>query len=260
MIDMSQPETATQTKPISSAMGVFENRKAYYLELRGKLEQSGKLLDKHKKTIEASRNEAEARNRDWKSAIRESGGNMTTAVREMKRQELAARETADEFSSLTNQLEPQFSDMRALVCSARHTYLLALDRAEEQLIDEKLECSAANILNTDAGQELLELLMFRVSYIELKLRSDEGENLKARAAPAAMGVDVDEFLNDKVIRKVQGFVYSFLEKHRNISAAERFDDLGIEVIPIGEYELNETNASTVAAGQAAKRLKVAGLI
>lgn len=255
---MSQTEAVIQNKPMSSAMDVFENRKAYYLGLREKLEHSGKLMDKHKKTIEASRNEAEEINRDWKDAIRKSEGNMTTAIRELKRQELAAKETAEEFSSLVNELEPQFLDMRALVCSARHAYLLALNSAEEKLVDDQLAASAAKLLNTDAGQEFLGLLMFRVSDIELKVRSDEGTNLRARAAPAAMGVDVDEFIGNQVSLKTKEFAYSLLEKHYAYSA--EIPNMGIDVIPAGKYELDETKANAIAAGRAARRLKDAGLI
>ncbi|MDO8907325.1 MAG: hypothetical protein Q7W55_02370 [Pseudohongiella sp.] len=254
--------TQTLTKSNSTDHVVansLEASESYYLEIRAKLSQTGDLIAKYRKTCEASKEESILAANEWKNALVSSGGEVSKDIRELKRRELIARETEQEFRVLIDELQPNFSDLQILTCQLRASYVANFNRVESIRIKETLDAAAESVFSTDEGKEFAALLLHVVNKEKSILSTDILVQELASVAPS-VGISVDEAESEMTTRRVQNFVYQFIERH--CRAAYNSSVFGEQRLPIPRlpFELHPKQSSAFAASGAASRLKALGVI
>lgn len=257
---MTPSKTTTTLTEEQVFLKALKKDESYYRELRDKLLESGTLLDKHRKTAKAAQTEAATVANEWKGALRASGGDISKSVRDLKRKEIAARETAEEFAALVAEMEPDFHDLQTVVCQARSNYLYTFERVDRINISTRLEKTAEAVFSTDSGQELLTLLLHQAAQVEADCATDPLVQEGAAVAPQASGISVDEFEKEATTRRVHQFVYQFIERHGNQVGGINGDHFQGEPIPAGPYELSEKESNSRKAALATARLKSTGAL
>jgi len=236
-----------------------ETSQTRYTEMRDKLVATGRLLDKHHKTAKAAREEEEAAKAQRKAELRASGGEPSKSYRELKRNEVAARETAEEFSEMAAELKGEFQDMQTLTASLRGAYLTAFDRMARLQDQQRLEEVAGAVFSTEDGREFLSLLLHLAEQCKADTEGDDAVQELVRAAPQAAGITVDEAEKEIVDRRVRSFVYSFMQQQALRSGSSKYQR-DSQPIPAGPYELDHTQVSPMAKGLAVKRLRELGFL
>jgi hypothetical protein len=257
-MDNSESTTTRTEKQVFSDN--LKKDEAHYLELRDKLVETGRRLEKHQKTAMASQNEATDAGAKWRESLRSSGGDITKNIQELKRSEVAARETAQEFATLVAEIEPIFEDLQVLTCRARAAYITSFERADRFRLNCRAEDLAGAVFATEQGQELAALLMHLADQVKSDAENDPAIQELFRAAPQGSGISVDEAENEFIRVRAQGLVYRLIERHGRKALGQALPVFKAQPIPPGPFELDQRKASTIAASQAAVRLKAAGFI
>ncbi|MDO9521489.1 MAG: hypothetical protein Q7L19_14855 [Pseudohongiella sp.] len=257
-MDSKKPSNSrTEIQIFSESLNKSE---ADYVALRDKLSEHGGLLDKYRKTAEAANAEANATGDEWRAALRASGGDVLKPVREIKRREIAARETAEEFASLVSELEPIFNDLKTAVSQARALYITDFYRVDRLRINAQLEATAQAVFSTEQGQEMLSLLTYNAAQVKADCSKDILIQELARAAPQSLGMSVDDMESEATRSRVQGFVYDFFQ-----GFAVAADNAGTfafqgQPLPVTHYEERYSKPSVFAAKDAIYRLKSSGVL
>jgi len=259
---METVNTETTKTELDVLTRSLEKAELYYLDIREKLVEHGRLLDKHRKTAEAATAEATDAGEDWKAALRSSGGDISKSVRELKRQEIAARETAEEFTALVKEVEPDFNDLQAVTCQARSAYVKAHYRVEREKTKNRLNEAAKALFSTDEGKEFLDMFLFQAAVISVAAESDQRlEEMVASGAATQLGITIDDLEKDVVDQRTHKFAYEFMWRMAVENWGETDGNYGFDSpIPLGPYETSSTEASPYKSSHAAARLKKSGTL
>ncbi|BAU75173.1 hypothetical protein [Metapseudomonas furukawaii] len=150
--------TSALPEPIREALAHHQEAKASYQTLRERLASLGQRLEKHRKTQAAATVQSDLAGTTWRAKFHAADGELNREIRDLKREELDARELAEEYGRLVEALEPEFG-------------LLQLDTAEAFLDAEQrredahdlyarhcLESAATELFALPEGQALISAL------------------------------------------------------------------------------------------------------
>ncbi|MCY1284450.1 hypothetical protein D9M68_310520 [compost metagenome] len=137
---------------IQAALQNHSEAKADYLSMRERLSNLAKRIDKHRKTAAAANEQSTQAGTTWRTQFRIHDGELTKEIRDLKRQELDARELAEEYTSLANELQPEFGLCQLNTDSACDAYRNARESAQRVYGDHCLVSSAAALFALPEAQ------------------------------------------------------------------------------------------------------------
>lgn len=150
--------TSALPEPIREALAHHQDAKADYLTLRDRLASLGQRLEKHRKTRDAAMAQSELAGTTWHARFRAADGELSKEIRDLKREELDARELAEEYGNLAAALVPEFGLMQLDTAEA---FLQAEQRratAHDLYAHHCLESAAAALFALPEGHALISAL------------------------------------------------------------------------------------------------------
>ncbi|MFZ6045677.1 hypothetical protein ACFW0H_06085 [Pseudomonas sp. CR3202] len=150
--------TSALPEPIHEALALHQKATVHYRTLRERLVSLGDRLEKHRKTAAAATAQSELAGNAWRAKFHAADGELTKEIRDLKREELDARELAEEYGNLVAELEPEFGLMQLDTAAA----FLDAEQHRESTHDlyarHCLDSAAAALLALPEGQAILSAL------------------------------------------------------------------------------------------------------
>ncbi|MCY1299929.1 hypothetical protein [Pseudomonas sp. BN515] len=150
--------TSALPEAIRDALERHQEAKASYWILRDRLKVLGERLEKHRKTEAAAKAQSELAGSTWRAKFRAADGELSKEIRDLKREELDARELAEEYGHLVAELEPEFGLMQLDTAEA----FLCVDQRRESVHDlyarHCLDSTATALLSLPEGQAFIRAL------------------------------------------------------------------------------------------------------
>ncbi|MFC0337610.1 hypothetical protein SAMN05421848_1600 [Kushneria avicenniae] len=151
-------DTQTGAAPMANHMTRHEQARNEYLSQRETLTDLHQRVERFSKGAAASREEAESNDRRWRDLLRESNGDLTKEIRQVKRSVSESRETAEELESMAGELQAPLTEQHIAVIDARRKYEVARQEAWGLEVEQAFENATAALLDLPEGRHLLSLL------------------------------------------------------------------------------------------------------
>lgn len=145
-------QTTSLPSEIQQSLLRLHELKAEYLGIRERLVGLAQRIEKHQKTAAAASEESARVGEQWRQQFREQDGELTKAIRDLKRQELDGRELAEEYTNLAKELQPEFELCQIETDKARRSFNTCREGIRERYLDYSLAESAAALFASAAGQ------------------------------------------------------------------------------------------------------------
>lgn len=162
---MTNISTAALPQNIQSAIAKFSQAKATYLELQERLAQLAKKLEKHQKSAEANKAQAEQLGLQWREAFRENNGEITKEIRTTKNSEQEAHDFAEEYTTLAEALTPEFNHCQLETFEARKKHQKAHENLQELYADYRLEVAANELFSLPQAKPFFGCLAYKLKGI-----------------------------------------------------------------------------------------------
>lgn len=144
--------------PMARHMTRHEQARNEYLSQRETLTDLHQRVERFSKGAAASHDEAESNDRRWRELLRESNGDLTREIRQVKRSVSESRETAEELESMAGELQAPLIEQHIAVIDARRKYEGARQQAWGLEVEQAFENATAALLDLPEGRHLLSLL------------------------------------------------------------------------------------------------------
>ncbi|MGF6694119.1 hypothetical protein M2318_004203 [Metapseudomonas resinovorans] len=144
--------------PIREVLERHQEAMARYRTLRERLATLGERLEKHRKTASAATAQSELAGTTWRAEFHTADGELSKKIRDLKREELDARELADEYGRLVAVLEPEFSLMQLDTAEAFLDLEQLREAAHDLYARHCLDVAATALLALPEGQALIAAL------------------------------------------------------------------------------------------------------
>lgn len=230
----------------------LQELKAEYLGIRERLVGLAQRIEKHRKTAAAASEESAKVGEQWRQQFREQDGELTKAIRDLKRQELDGRELAEEYTNLAKELQPEFELCQIETDKARRTFNTCREGIAERYLDHCLTESAAALLATPEAQVF-------VSNLEKKgLINPKGQLKNSSARLHANEIDAINASEKARTLRLGRLVESQINEARSTFEAQE-DGTFQELKPIGKLPvevLPKELESTIAMQRKLKDLSV----
>ncbi|MFC4864016.1 hypothetical protein ACS8MQ_23110 [Pseudomonas sp. MAHUQ-62] len=227
--------------PIREVLERHQEAMARYRTLRERLATLGERLEKHRKTAAAATAQSELAGTTWRAEFHAADGDLSKKIRDLKREELDARELADEYGRLVAVLEPEFSLMQLDTAEA----LLDLEQLREAAHDlyalHCLESTAAAVFALPEGQALVAALARYQPTLGRELAKHPAFEPDARA-PTQQRIC-------EALEQRQGQVLNALVQKATADPVEHQDDpiwLQLEPVAQGDLEIPKGQIGSVA--------------
>lgn len=120
---MENVENGTAGVNIGAALSRHEAARLAYLEKREQFASLGERLEKHKKTAQAAWTDAEAAKEEWRAQLRAKSGEIDKALRKVRLDEVSARELAQEYDLIIQELSIAYEVCRLDLYDLRLRYV-----------------------------------------------------------------------------------------------------------------------------------------
>lgn len=225
---MTKTSTAALPQNIQSAIAKFSQAKAAYLELQERLGQLAKKLEKHQKSAEANKAQAEQFGIQWREAFRENNGEITKEIRTMKNGEQEARDFAEEYNMLATALTPEFNQCQLDTFAARKKHQQAHKDLQDLYADYRLEKATNELFSLPQAKPFFGCLAYKLKGI-----SDYAENTE----PYSRIIYDDDFNSAKRLMN-EKLIADIFESHLSAVGNSYFSSL-----EIAEYTLADAITS-----------------
>ncbi|WP_299256933.1 hypothetical protein [uncultured Kushneria sp.] len=185
--------------PMASHMTRHEQTRNEYLSQRETLTDLQQRVERFSKGAAAAREEADSNDRRWRDLLRESNGELTKEIRQIKRSVSESRETAEELESMSGELQAPLIEQHIAVIDARRKYEVARQQAWGLEVEQAFEKATAALLDLPEGRHLLSLLP------EVKRKTDHdvmSEPNHQNDGPADHRARIDEELAKRFQQKL----------------------------------------------------------
>lgn len=150
--------TSALPEPIREVLEQHQEAMARYQALRERLVILGQRLEKHRNTTAAATAQSDLAGTTWRAKFHAADGELTKEIRDLKREELDARELAEEYGRLVEVLEPEFGLMQLDTAEAFLDAEQRRDAAHDLYALYCLESTAAAVFALPEGQALVAAL------------------------------------------------------------------------------------------------------
>lgn len=150
--------TSALPDSIRDALERHQEATARYRTLRERLATLGERLEKHRKTTAAAMAQSELAGTTWRAKFHAADGELSKEIRALKREELDARELAEEYGRLVTVLEPEFGLMQLDTAEAFLGVEQCREGAHDLCARHCLDASAAALFALPEGQALIAAL------------------------------------------------------------------------------------------------------
>ncbi len=184
---------------MASHMTRHEQTRNEYLSQRETLTDLQQRVERFSKGAAAAREEADSNDRRWRDLLRESNGELTKEIRQIKRSVSESRETAEELESMSGELQAPLIEQHIAVIDARRKYEVARQQAWGLEVEQAFEKATAALLDLPEGRHLLSLLP------EVKRKTDHdvmSEPNHQNDGPADHRARIDEELAKRFQQKL----------------------------------------------------------
>lgn len=120
---MGNLENETAQASVEVALNQHEAARLAYLEKREQFASLGERLEKHKKTAHAAWTDAEAAKEEWRAQLRAKSGEIDKALRKVRLDEVSARELAQEYDLIIQELSIAYEVCRLDLYDLRLRYI-----------------------------------------------------------------------------------------------------------------------------------------
>lgn len=120
---MENLENETAQVSVEEALNQHEAARLAYLGKREQLASLGERLEKHKKTAQAAWTDAEAAKEEWRTQLRAKSGEIDKALRKVRLDEVSARELAQEYDLIIQELSIAYEVCRLDLYDLRLRYV-----------------------------------------------------------------------------------------------------------------------------------------
>lgn len=143
--------------PAYAALLKHHEAKTKYTASVKRLETLADRTARHEKTVETFRAMAANEGQEWRQKLRENDGNLTKAIKDLRKQAVANTELADEYALIAEELKAEQEIARFETEDIRREYEKARLEALKLYAREKRLTAVINLLNTDVGQEFFRI-------------------------------------------------------------------------------------------------------
>lgn len=214
---MTNSSTTALPQNIQSAVAKFSEAKATYLELQERLGLLAKKLEKHQKSSEANKAQAEQLGVQWRTAFRENNGEITKEIRAIKNGEQEARDFAEEYNTLAVALTPEFNHCQLETVEARKAHQQTHKYLQDLYVDYRIEIAANELFSLPQAK-----LFFGCLAYKLKGISDYVETTE----PYSRIIDDEDILKAKKLMN-ENLIAKLFEKHLGEVGVSYFSSLEI---------------------------------
>ena len=199
-------QTTSLPSEIQQSLLRLHELKVEYLGIRERLVGLTQRIEKHQKTAAAASEESARVGEQWRQQFREQDGELTKAIRDLKRQELDGRELAEEYTNLAKELQPEFELCQIETDKARRAFNTCREGIAERYLDHSLAESAAALLASPAGQVFISNLekkglinpkeQLQNGSARLHANEIEARNAAEKARTLRLGRVVESLINE----------------------------------------------------------------
>lgn len=150
----------------------IHDEKETHLSLRERFSELRKREEKHRKTADAAEQQAITDAATWRKLFRESDGELTKDIRNVKRQELDNRELALDYACLAGELQPELELCQIDTYEARERYLSSRDAAYTLYGDYCLTNAATSLFEIPEAKVFLKALQRKKVMIQRDIEKD----------------------------------------------------------------------------------------
>lgn len=150
---------------IQIAITKFEQETAAYTQLQERLNNLHQQLEKHRKSANATKLQADQLGTQWRDAFRENNGELTKDIRAMKNGETEAREFSEEYRNLVNTLTPEFEQCLSNTAKARNDHVNSLKDLQQYYADYQFSTSAEKLFSLPEAKPFLTALNYKIAEI-----------------------------------------------------------------------------------------------
>lgn len=137
-------------QPVSTEAALHAHEIAYreYSELKERVTTLHERMTKHKRTADVALSEANERADYWRKALRSTDGEINKEIRKARTESSDAKEMAEEFQLLANEVAIEYEIARIDLHELRDKYLAARKAARSAYGQQCREIAATELLNT----------------------------------------------------------------------------------------------------------------
>jgi hypothetical protein len=239
-------DTTTLPENIQTAYQNFEHHKSHYAQLQDRLEQLHQRLEKHRKSAEATKIQADQLDAQWREEFRNNDGELTKEIRAMKNSAQESIDFCEEYSNLANTLQPEFELCQLDTVLARKKYLEWLTTLKSLYADYNFTKAAEELFSLPQAIPFLESLQYKYKEIDTEMKTCE---LYVR-------IPDDDTVAEIQLGKEGKLIKFAVEKFSGKSAQNKPNEntvLGLQEINRKKVELTEINM--VALGRKREELQ-----